>query len=228
MLAHTSECLLYDHPDFAVEWSGDDALKPWLTSFLEWLESQVAAGIRFLPDETVQFGWSIMKVVPRPEDTLALFEPDFTSMPIAFIDSVSNTVLHTMLQRFTADSVDLTTSMEIPSLLETCIVCSRFGKNEAVTLDRAKPSNERDSGWFFGCTQPDHDHNNLDELQRKSLYEAAALMDSRLIPFLALPPGVKVYLDQSDLAIWQEGKMLGFKADSYLAKKYAGSTTGPD
>jgi len=49
-------------------------------------------------------------------------------------------------------------------------------------------SNARDSGWFFGCTQRDHAHNDIAELQRKSLYEAAVCIDSRLIPFLALPP----------------------------------------
>jgi hypothetical protein len=228
MLARTSECLLYDHPEFAVEWSGDDALKPWLNNFLGWLEGEVATGTQFEPGEIVQFGWSFLKATPRPDGTLALFEPDFTSMPVAFVDSVSNTLFHTMLQRFAADSLDLTTAIEIPSLRQSCIVCSRFGPEQDVLLDRARPSNEQDSGWFFGCTQPDHDHNDPKECERKSLYEVAALGDSRLIPFLALPPGVKVYLEQSTLAVWQEGKELKCKPGSYLAKKYPGSAVGPD
>jgi hypothetical protein len=228
MIAHTSECLLYDHPEFAVEWSGDATLKPWLTRFLEWLENEVATGTRFETGEIVQFGWSFLKVTPRLDGTLALFEPDFTSMPAAFVDSVSNTLLHTMLQRFAANSLDLTSAMEIPSLRQSCIVCSRLSQQEGVILDRARPSDEQDSGWFFGCTQPGHDHNDPKELERKSLYEVAALGDSRLIPFLTLPPGVKVYLEESTLAVWQEGKELKCEPDSYLAKKYAGPAVGPD
>lgn len=220
MRAHTSRCRAYGQPEVALEWSGNDSLDPWGRNLLQWIETEVAQGRKFLPDQTVQYGWSIMKVRQDSDEMISLSEPDFTSMPIVFVNSVSNTLLHTMLQKFVAESVNAEDAMNFPSLRQSCIVCSKFGDQQGLVAERQQPSNERDSGWFFGCQQPDHSHNTPNELQLKSLYECAACVDSRVIPFLALPVGFRVDLRGERITVSRSGDVVPIKSGSYLHNKY--------
>jgi hypothetical protein len=220
MRAQTSQCRTFGQPEITVQWSGNDHLTSWANRLLSWLQTEVAAGRRFLPEQTVQFGWSIMEVRQRTDGLFALFESDFSSLPIVFVDSVSNTLHHTMLQKFVVESVASANEMEFPSMLQTCVVCSRFGDKGDLILERQEPSNSQDSGWLFGCQQSEHSHNSADELQVKSLYEAAACIDSRVIPFLALPIGFRIDLEKSGVFVAREGRIVEIKPGSYLAEKY--------
>jgi hypothetical protein len=221
MRAQTLGCHLLGQAEICVEWSGDDFLKPTLDGLLGWIEREVAGGRRFLPEETVQIGWSYLKIHQRNDGTFALFEPDFKSMPIIFVDSFTKTLFHLLIQKSVVDSVGFAAEIEPPSLLQSSLVCTEFRGSTGYILDRANASNDRDSGWFFGCYRPEHDHNNAANLRRVSLYEAASLIDQRVIPFLGLPVGVMVHFDGARLSLFREGKKLPVQRGSYLQQKYA-------
>ena len=221
MRAQTSGCHRYGQAEISVEWSGDNYLKPTLDWILAWIETEVADGRRFLPEQTVEIGWSLLQIRQRNDGTFALFEPDFKSMPIIFVDSVTNTLFHLLIQKSVVDSVGLTEEIALPSLRQSCLVCTEFGGSTGYVLDRAKGSDKLDSGWFFGCYRPEHDHNNAANLRRVSLYEAASLKDERVVPFIGLPVGVMVHFDGARLSLFRDGKKLAIQRGSYLQQKYA-------
>src|SRR6185436_8164843 len=119
MRTSTQKCREYGHPEISVECEDASALSLNLRSFVEWIESEVAGGRRFLPEQTIQFGWSILQIRQRTDGTLGLFEPDFQSMPIVFVDSVSNTLLHLLIQKSVAESLGLDQELSLPSLLQS-------------------------------------------------------------------------------------------------------------
>jgi hypothetical protein len=57
-------------------------------------------------------------------------------------------------------------------------------------MERVDPEG-RDSGWFFGCDDTEHDHGDPSALRRDSLYSIGSLAPGT-IQFLGLPPGVTV------------------------------------
>ena len=75
--------------------------------FLGWIESEVSGGRRFLPEQTVQVGWSVLEIRQRNDGALGFLEPDFRSIPVRFVDSVSNTLLHLLVQKSAAESLGL-------------------------------------------------------------------------------------------------------------------------
>lgn len=111
----TQKCSQHGHPEISLECDASvpDSALNWL---LAWLETEVSSGKHFLPEKTVQIGWSILQVRQRTDGSLTLFEPDFHIMPIVFVDSVSNTLAHTLIQKYTAESLGLENELSIPPL----------------------------------------------------------------------------------------------------------------
>src|SRR5439155_18088238 len=132
----TQKCREHGHLEISVECEDASALSPSLHWFLGWLESEVAGGRRFLPEQTVQVGWSVLEIRQRNDGTVALFEPDFQSMPVRFVDGVSNTLLHLFLQKSVAESLGLVGELAPPSLRDSAIVCTEFGSTEGFVMSR--------------------------------------------------------------------------------------------
>ncbi|HEV2696301.1 MAG TPA: hypothetical protein VG347_25680 [Verrucomicrobiae bacterium] len=188
----------------------------WL---LKWIESGVVGGRRFRPEQKVQIGWSWLEVRQRSDGTLAFFEPDFKSMPLKFIDSVTNTLLHLMLQKYVAESLGLEGEITIPPLVHSAIVCDVFGSTKGFIMSRVAP-NASDSGWFFGCDNESHDHDSSAVLRRVSLYEAAVCKDDRIISFLGLPSDITVEFDGDAPCFSWKSHKIPIRPGSYLHKKY--------
>jgi hypothetical protein len=218
MRACTQKCREQGHLEISVECDEAPFLSVGLEFLLKWIESEVASGRKFVPDETVQVGWSLLEVRQRTDGTLALFEPDFKSMPTKFIDGVSNTLLHMLLQKYTAESVGLANELTFPDLRHSAIVCTEFG-SDGFVMDR-NAAKEFDSGWFLGCEHDAHDHQTPESLRRVSLYEAAVQIDDRIIPFLALPAGTIIDFRSKVPRVLRPQGELKILPGSYLARKY--------
>ncbi|WP_439621634.1 immunity protein Imm33 domain-containing protein [Gemmata sp.] len=215
----TSKCHRHGHPEFRLTFDTNavpvDADVGWL---IDWLETAVASGTRFAPNETCQIGWGTTLVRAHESGDLSLWEPDMRSVPFEWVESVSATLAHLRLQKDVAESVLREGDMAFPSMLTSAIVCARLGPNQDIVLERVEPAGA-DSGWFCGCLQRDHDHNNARELRRVSLYEAA-VRAPQIVPFLALPAGVLVATDHGVPTILHGGKPLAFARGSYLAMRF--------
>ena len=195
-------------------------IEPDIKWLLSVLESAVAGGDTFRHGETFQIGGMILQIRKTSDDKLSLYEPDGLSFPIAWSESVTMSLMHLRLQTAVAESVLLNDEMAFSPCFCNCLVCSHLGSTGSFVLDRAQMQ-QNDSGWFFGCDDERHDHNDIGELIRVSLYEAMLRYEPRVIPFLALPVGTLVLAGNKAPCIFKDGQQLAIVSGSYLCMKHA-------
>jgi hypothetical protein len=139
MKAGTGNCSKHGHPEFTLICDDESVFESQMKWLLDWLEEEVLHGKQFLPDQTVQVGWSLLEVKRRTDETLALFEPDFKSMPIIFVDNVSRTLSHLLIQKSVNESLGLENEICFPWLLHSAIVCTDFRAGKGLHMSRVKP-----------------------------------------------------------------------------------------
>ena len=184
----------------------------WLLTFLE---RQVSEGVRYQPGETVQIGWMFVKV-GESEGKLELTEPDLQRVPIVFVSGVTRTLSILRLQKSVAESLGLVDRMEFPTLPEGAIKCSRFEREDDFVMARSQPRHPN-SGWFFGCCDPDHDHNAPQNLWKTSLYQEVC--ERRLCAaFLALPVDSAIQVSGKKVEAWFGNEELPILPGSFLAQ----------
>jgi hypothetical protein len=211
----TTQCAKYGQPEISFEVKSESipaADRQWL---IESLESMVASGSRFKPGETVQLGWMVDRIEKGPDETLRLQEPDMRSMPIAFVDSVDNTLMQLRAQKDTAESFAEKISPAFPSLREAILVPPRYLMGPVFSLERHAPE-DSDSGWVMVSRGHVPGKDEFANYRRMSLYEFALAQPS-LIHLLALPPGTVVNEDRDGTrSYFFSDKPLTLRADSYL------------
>jgi hypothetical protein len=75
------------------------------------------------------------------------------------------------------------------------------------------------SGWFMGC-RDHHDHNDINELEKVSVYEAV-LRNQRALPYLGLPPGVMLATRATVPTVFFDGERVSPRPGSYVAEFFA-------
>lgn len=215
----TMTCAQHGHPEFRISFDSAVAANDakWL---LGWLEESVAEGTRFEIGQTCQVGWVVTEVRQHESGDLILWEPDMRSLPVQWSAAVSYTLAHLRVQKDVAESVLGAEDLLFPSMRQSALICTRLAENKDVVMERAE-SNGADSGWFCGCREKGHDHNDVAELRRVSLYEAAIRHAPQIVPYLGLPPGVLLCIGSGAPKIFFAGEPLPFKPGSYLAARYA-------
>jgi hypothetical protein len=213
----TTRCSRHGHSEFRI--TADPAVAvvegdaTWL---LEWLEDTVAQGTRFADGQTCQVGWVVTQIRQDGGGDLSIWEPDMCHLPVEWSESVSRTLAHLRLQKDVVESMLPSEELAFPSMVQSAIVCTRLQEAEDLVLERSAPA-AADSGWFCGCREDDHDHNDSTELRRVSLYEAAVKRTPQIIPYLALPPGVLIAVAAGLPVVFRDGKPLDVHPGSYLA-----------
>lgn len=213
-IVRTHECCCLGHPEFRLAFDSHLVIEPdviWLTKFLS---QSVASGTRYNPGETVQVGWVILKIESNEERTLSLYEPDFVEIPINFVDSVTQTLVQLRLQKSVAESIGLEDQITFPSLRQSCLICTRVKDRGDFMMERFDPS-KHDSGWYMGCVDEDHNHNDPRNLQRVSLYDVTRGMLS-CVPFLPLPPKIQVEVKNNNFNLRYNGESIVPKTNSFL------------
>src|SRR5437660_6277255 len=107
----TKHCSKYSQQEISFAYDPNRVLEGDAKWLLEWLESEVAKGRRFLPGETVQIGWMVTKLEASEDEILKICEPDMKALPVKFVDSVTNTLTHWRLQKMVAESIGLETEL---------------------------------------------------------------------------------------------------------------------
>ena len=219
-IQQTTSCRRHAHPEFRVTY--DPAVVPveedvrW---FLAGLEKSVAAGERFTDGQTFQVGWMVTLLRDSGPGFLSILEPDMRQMPVAWIDSVSQTLAHLRVQKDVCESVLSAEDLSFPSAQEAALICTRLGRTQRMVMERSEPQGA-DSGWFCGCDGEGHNHNDERELLTVSLYEAAVRYSPQIIPYLALPPGTLLSHGGGPPAFFRHRRPLVYKPGSYLAAAY--------
>lgn len=209
-------CHLRKHAEFVIYFDPTCVLKQDAEWLIDHLESQVLNGVVFKAEQTIQIGWMVLKIAKEDDQYLTLQEPDFREIPIKFNLSVNNALTHLRMQKDTFESLDIRSGLQFPSILQSAIACTKYDDSGGFFLSRTK-ENKNDSGWFMGCTDIGHNHNNALNLKRLSLYELACSREE-LIQFMALPEGVCVFSSLGIIKVEFNGRELTPKNGSFLQK----------
>jgi len=222
MIATTTNCKRYGHLEFAISFDPDLVIRPDVDWLLGCIETAVATGQRFQDGETYQVGWMLTFISRNASDTLSILEPVPSVFPVRLQESVSLALIHFRLHKDVAESVGLLDLISFPSYTLECVACTHYGSSGGLILDRLPLTRPTDSGWFLGCDDEAHDHQNTSNLRRLSLWEATC-KDGRSIPYLALPPRVLVHLGPPVPQITFNERQLPIARNSYLHRKYLAS-----
>jgi hypothetical protein len=186
----STKCSNFGHREFRIR--GDSpALTADAVWLIEFLESSVANGTCFRPGETIQIGWMVNLIEEDGADLLTFSEPDFQHFPIKFSRSVTNTLFHLRIQKDTADSLGLLDLLAIPSIRDAASVTEDFPRSAQVHLSRNEPAGLH-SGWIVEAVETDQGKEGEPRASKLiSLYELA-MARSDVIPYLGLPPSIRV------------------------------------
>lgn len=198
MIYTTTSCKSFNHPEFT--FVCDPVIIPqhdiqWL---IRTLERMVASGTRFREGDALPVGSMVLRCVGRG-DMLELTEPDLTSLPIQYIESVNNTLLILKAQNDALKSAGLLEEQKIPGIFQRLITCSRFKNNTGYTLTRTQSDQSKgDSGWFIGCDDRSHDHHDPANQYHELVYEIYTKYP-HIIPFLSFPPDTMISFNRRKL-----------------------------
>lgn len=220
----TSRSSAYDHPEFTFKVDTSRVPSTDVQWFTETMEQRVSRGESFRENEIIQLGSGLLKTLRGSEEDLRLFEPDFSSFPIEWVDTVTQTLLDLRVQKDVCESYFAVQQALFPSLRDSAIVCTRLAGSSRIVMDR-QHAESPDSGWFIGCRGDQHDHNDPEELARVSIYEAV-VSNPRARMFLALPLGTTLEADESTISVYSGDSLIAPKRSSFverwLARRGAG------
>lgn len=219
----TSGCKEFGHPEFRIEFDANGTLNSDASFFGDQLTQMVREGRRFENDQSVQVGWSFTKVILEADGFLTFREPDFKSMPIVWQRGLTNTLRHMRLHKDVLESLLSKESLAIPSLRESCIICTNLNGTGRMMMDRQEPQ-AGISGWFLGCVDKEHDRNNVQFLRKVSLYEAVVNHAPMALGYLGLPAGIFVLLGSGAPSFDHEGHTLEILKGSYLDAVFGSRT----
>ncbi|OZB19265.1 MAG: hypothetical protein B7X53_01025 [Hyphomonas sp. 34-62-18] len=170
------------HPDILLAHSGlPEELAGWIRQYFL---AAVAAGNRITPGEPVQVGWMLVEPRPEADGSLALWEPDFTAMPIVWTRGIDRTAWAFSQQRAVCDAMN--TAPVFPSLRDGAVVSPGFAAIHDTFMMMREAPKGGNSGW-----QVKQLKDPAKEGTMLSLYEVA-LQTRAVLPYLALPPGTVV------------------------------------
>lgn len=195
------------HPEILLAHKGaPEALVGWLKGhFL----AAVRAGHRFAPGQPVQIGWMMLDVRAEEDGRLALWEPDFSALPIAWMRGVDRTLQQHSVQQAVCDAIGA--APVFPELRDGSVVSAGFAEDPSRFLMLREAPRENSSGWQFKRLQE-----TAKDGTRHSLYEVA-VRSQAIVPFLALPPGALVARSPGAIEIELGERRLSSKTHELLA-----------
>ncbi len=199
----------YGHPDVIIQvdpqWS---RLADWLPNYFA---DEVRRGVRFEAEQTIQLGWSLLKLEQTDDGDLLALEPDFETMPVRWVCGVSRAVRLLALQRAVCEECQV--EPDFPSMRQATSLPEEVPLAEQFTMARLE-SQGNISGWII--------HEGRDAAMRLvSLYEVA-LTNKAIVPFLALPAGAVVERDRKVLSVAVSGRHYSTSSSELLARIAAG------
>lgn len=217
MIVATHRCADHGHAEFVLQVDPSAVPEQHIEQIIQTLEGMVAHGSVFAPGQTLQVGWMVTQVQRHDKMRLTLFEPDMRSLPVKYVPGVTETLRQMMLQLFVIDSFGVPRNdMDIPSIRQSVVVCDKYQDASGILLMRGKAQDQSDSGWFIGCLDKDHDHQNTQNLAKIPLYDAF-LNRNAIQGWMAFPSGTFIALQgEQPPQVVRDGKELIILPDSFL------------
>lgn len=213
----TSNCRVYDHPEFQIRISNTAIPVEDITWFLQFFEQRVAQGEKFRSGESLQVGWMFTMLEDGPGGVLRVLEPDMKVVPVKFVDSVDGTLMHLRNQKDVVGSLAPSIEPEFPSLRQSAAVHVNYKKTSRVLLTRNDAVDEWDSGWWFTDLDDQVGSQDPNRFFKTSLYQLGVDRPD-LVKFFAVPAGSQVVVDGTRIGVAREGEPLEQIQGSYLSE----------
>ena len=91
--------------------------------------------------------------------------------------------------------------------MQACLICTEFAHGEDFFMERFAPQ-RNESGWFLGCMNEQHDHNDPNVLKLVSLYELIVRLNKKALPYFALPVGAQIIVEGANATFLSNGVKL--------------------
>lgn len=182
---------------------------------------------RILAGQTLRYGWTLLRFrASTPEDGPAaagklviqeLRDPLSESEPV-FEDGARRAVELVATQGNVFAHYHVTADAEYPFRSQFALLCDRVPPLAAtfpqpLYAERLWEPDVEDSGWFIGCTDPDHDHDDADTLGRVHLLHFVERFP-RIFPYLALPTTSSLAFDGDKTIVYLPGAEEGYEDDT--------------
>lgn len=163
--------------------------------------------LRFVADERNESGQGTDRLLVEE-----LCEP-FHLHESVYVPGASRAIAFLALQRAAIQRNGLASDLAYPDRSQFAIVCSRVTPETIGTLrplmaHRAWQPDVQDSGWFIGCREDNHDHDDPDHLGKVHLLHLVAGFPG-LLPYLAMPVGTLLGFEQEQAIIFRPEEEYG-------------------
>ncbi len=194
-----------------------DRLLAHLLRFLEqYLSSQPK---RILPGQILRYGWTLLRFVADEQnrsgagtDALLIEEMQdpFAQGAPSYISGVARILALLQVQHEAMRRNTITGDAIYPHRSQRAMVCTRVTPETVQRLrplraDRAWRPDVQDSGWFLGCCDREHDHDDPDELGMIHLFHLVERFPG-LFPYLAMPVGTMLLFEESRAIVFRPGE----------------------
>lgn len=190
---------------------GEDAAANLLRYIGDYL---AASGKRLQPGETIRYGWSTLRFAQMPPESYLfvseLADP-FSSANDQYVPGAARAITIIAEQDSAVQRNGMVAPSHHPHRTETAVVCSRVAPGRPIRVlvfDRLKAVAPDDSGWFIGCGDKSHNHDDATELYRIFLVRLAEL-DPRIVYYLALPEGSRIVFERRKVIVFPPGQQEG-------------------
>ena len=173
-----------------------------------------ASGQHILAGETMRYGWSTIRFAPTASPELLNVEElasPFAPGAESYITGAAQAIGILGAQDDTVRRNGVAVPSHHPHRSELAVICRRLRPNtppKVMVFDRLKATRQDDSGWFVGCGNPSHDHNDFSELSRLHLVYIATL-DPKIVYYLAMPEETRVVFDHGQVIVFAPGEQDG-------------------
>jgi len=189
MQAHrTTKCSAAGHREFTVQFANKPPIPDLERMLISYFEAAVGRGTKFLPGQTIQMGWSILRICERTDGTLGV-EERVLAPEVEWTEQVDRALKDMWLQREVNDSVGLLDALTFPRQDETALISECAMEADQIVMTRLNKGDTPDgfSGWMLACTE-DHDHGERTQIPLLAI----AAIKPGLVQLLALPPDTSV------------------------------------
>jgi len=221
----TTKCTAAGHRELTVQVSKQPPIADLHQMLIHYFEASVARGTKFLPGQTVQIGWSLLRLCDRSDGTLGVQERELTP-EVQWTEQVDRAIVDVWLQKEVAASVGLIDHLVFPRQDDIAFVADCALKKAQLVMTRVPDDELPDgfSGWMLACAE-DHDHGD----RRQVPLLGVAAMQPGLVQLFALPHGTSVlvlYVEKPDAPegmlriephVFRDGEEIVPQRGSYLA-----------
>ena len=213
----TSNCKLYNHPEFQIRLSNGAVPAEDISLLLQFFEQRVAQGEKFLSGESLQVGWMFTMLEDGPGGFLRVMEPDMRVVPVKFVDSVDNTLMHLRNQQDVVRSLSPSVEPDFPSLRQSAVVHVNYKEASRILLTRNGAVDGADSGWWLSDLDDQAGSQDPTRFIKTSLYQLGVDRPD-LVKFFAVPAGLQVVVDGARIGVLVAGGEAQQIEGSYLSE----------